>query len=94
MRRLIIDCEINNLVNMHHGEPTILGFDFYVNDEDAIDTIEFIKEELKKNNLPLMCTDNKPMYIIDGQKIKIWTKDEIAKRIAEGYLISIKPIDI
>lgn len=80
MRKIIVDCERNDPVDIRCGGPVTLGFDFFVNDEEADNMISFIKEELKKNNRPLMainhyaCQDTTP-----------WTKEMISQCIKEGY---------
>lgn len=81
MIKIIIDCEENDIVDIKCGGPRILGYDFYVEDENVDDMIIFIKEMLKKYNQPLM--DIKT--ILDVTCTYVWNKENIEKCIKEGY---------
>ena len=80
MRKIIVDCERNDPVDIRCGGPVTLGFDFFVNDEEVDDMISFIKKELNKNNLPLMAINH-----YQCQDTTPWTKEMIRNCIREGY---------
>lgn len=80
MRKIIVDCERNDPVDIRCGGPVTLGFDFFVNDEEADDMISFIKKELNKNKLPLMAINH-----YQCQDTTPWTKEMIRNCIREGY---------
>ena len=80
MKKIVIDCERNDIVDIKCGGPEYLGFDFFVEDENIDEMILFIKEELKKNNLPLISIN-----YYDTNNTKIWTKEQISECIKEGY---------
>ena len=80
MKKIVIDCERNDIVDIKCGGPEYLGFDFFVEDENIENIITFIKEELKKNSLPLISIN-----YYDTNNTKVWTKEQISKCIKEGY---------
>ena len=80
MRRIIVDCERNDPIDIRCGGPITLGFDFFVKDEETDDMISFIREELKKNNRPLMAINHFACGVITP-----WTKEMISQCIKEGY---------
>lgn len=81
MKKIIVDCERNDPVDIRCGGPQILGFDFFVKDENVDEMISFIKEQLKLNHLPLMAITT----VFAPTEAKLWTKEMIAKCIKEGY---------
>lgn len=87
MIRISVYCEPNDIVDIKAGGPDWQGFDFYINDNDNQDDyISFIKEEIKKNNLPLdsiyanKCSKSFSMYVGDA-----WDKKMISDCIKRGY---------
>lgn len=87
MVRITVNCEPNNIVDIKAGGPDWLGFDFYINDNDNQDDyISFIKDEIKKNNLPLdsiyanKCSKPFGMYADAA-----WHKKMISDCIKRGY---------
>ena len=81
MKKIIVDCERNDPVDIRCGGPQILGFDFFVKDENVDEMISFVKEQLKLNHLPLMAITT----VSAPTEAKLWTKEMIAKCIKEGY---------
>ena len=82
MIKIVVDCEENDPVDINAGGPMWLGFDFYINDADNIEEYKsFIKEELKKNNLPI---DDIHSFN-SGITTKAWSKEMIADCIKKGY---------
>lgn len=80
MQQIVVDCERNDLVDVKCGGPITLGFDFFVNDTNVGDMIDFIKEELHRNKLPLMHISHK-----DCIETTAWTKEMIRDCIKGGY---------
>ena len=81
MTKIVVDCEENDIVDIRCGGPRILGYDFYVEDEEVKDLVKFIKEMLKKYNQPLM----KIQTISNVTSFYVWNKENIEKCIKEGY---------
>ena len=81
MTKIVVDCERNDIVDIKCGGPHILGYDFYVEDENVNELIEFIKEMLKKYKQPLMRIST----IKNVTCTKTWDKENIEKCIKEGY---------
>ena len=52
--KISIDCIPNNLDDINIGGPEILGFDFYVREENAKKMMIFIAEVLTILNIPFM----------------------------------------
>lgn len=82
MIKIVVDCEENDLVDINAGGPMWLGFDFYINDTDNVEEYKsFIKEELKKNNLPI-----DDIHSFNSEvTTKAWSKEMIANCIKKGY---------
>lgn len=80
MKQITVDCERNDPVDIKCGGPEYLGFDFFVNDADVDEIIEFIKSELNKNELPLISIES-----YDCPDTSAWTKENISACIKEGY---------
>ena len=83
VKKIIVNCEQNDSVDMRCGGPPVLGFDFYIDADKNIDKmINFIKSELKENCLPLMsiCTEKDAI-----EEKYLWTKDKISECIKKGY---------
>ena len=82
-KKIIVNCENNDSVDVKCGGPYVLGFDFFVDsDENTENMIEFIKKELKNEGLPLQsiyCEN-----IIIPVKV-LWTKEMISNCIKVGY---------
>ena len=88
--RIGVDCVENDPIAIENGEPKYLGFVFAVKREEADDTIKFIEETLKTNNVPY-----EDVYVystISLPLVKIWDKEQIAKTIERDakYLIQMK----
>lgn len=84
-RKITINCEENDSVDIRCGGPRILGFDFIVDAEEGKADIEkFIRDELRKNNRPCQSIH------ISGSTCEvlpehIWTHNMISKCIKSGY---------
>lgn len=80
MKKILVDCERNDSVDIRCGGPQKLGFAFYVRDEEVEEMREFIRGKIEENNLSLMsiisitCSDTTP-----------WTKEQIEEEINRGY---------
>ena len=83
MKHTIIDCEVNTLENLCKGEPMVFGFDYYCKDEDTNETVEFVKDQLNNNNIPLLILDIKS--VMNSDIYPILSLPEIAKDISNGY---------
>ena len=82
MKKIIVDCEANDPIDIKIGGPNYLGFDFFVEDKDAKNMKKFILSELTKNKLPCI-----GIHITDEPRpnVKAWDKKMISKCIKEGY---------
>ena len=82
MKKIIVNCEYNDPIDIKCGGPHILGYDFFIDDVNVEEYIVFIKEQLKINKQPLM-----EISIRDENRegVHIWNKEEIQKCIKEGY---------
>ena len=80
MKKIIVNCERNDPIDIRCGGPINLGFDFYVNDDEADETVQFIKEKLRENNLPLM-----DIMVVNSVDVLPWNKEQIAECIKGGY---------
>ena len=83
MIKITVDCEDNyDVIDLKAGGSEILGFDFYISDEENPEEyITFIKDELKKNGLPLQSIRHHKVNMLT----KSWTKEMISKSISKGY---------
>lgn len=82
VKKITVNCERNDPVDMKCGGPAVLGFDFYVDaDEDMVD---FIKSKLRENGLPVMSisVSKKEDEIVEKN---LWTKEKISECIRKGY---------
>lgn len=79
--KIEVNCEKNDPVDIRCGGPKFLGFDFFTKKIDASDAIEFIREQLNKNSLPLINIDIQSA----SEDATIWTKEKIAECIKNGY---------
>ncbi len=77
--RIGIDCVKNDSVDIRIGGPQYLGFDFCVRKQEYDEMVEFIKQELAKNEIPILKIYDNGKYNID--EAKIWPKEKIAKCI-------------
>lgn len=81
MKKIIVNCEANDPVDIHIGGPLYLGFDFFVEDKDSEELICFIKNclaEYKRPCLSIVTVNVSPVS-------HTWTKKEIENCIKEGY---------
>lgn len=81
IKKIVVDCERNDSVDIRCGGPITLGFDFFVNDNEIDTAIAHIKKELKKYHRPLMgiTTADAP------DNAKHWSLGEISVCIQQGY---------
>lgn len=82
IKKIIVNCEENDIVDIKCGGPRFLGYDFFVNESESKDIINFIKEKLKEFNQPLLhifCID------IRDESVELWSKDKISECIKKGY---------
>ena len=83
MKQIVVNCEVNDPVDIKCGGEPVLGYDFFIEDtENTEEYVSFIKEELKANNQPLM---EIKVWDVLASKGTIWTKDMIKKCIERGY---------
>ena len=86
---IIVDCEKNDPVDYRCGGPYILGFDFFVTDENKNEILDFVKEMLIKYKRPIMdirVTEKRADEYVGQETIEYWSKKEkIEKCIKEGY---------
>ena len=76
MKRVIIDCERNDLDDIKYGGPQYLGFDFKVSDsEDDKELEAWLRKTLKKYGHNIISIK---IYKIDEN---IWTRDEMEECI-------------
>lgn len=78
---ICVNCVENDRVDIRCGGPHWLGFDFYVSKRYIKTYLEHIKECLQKYRIPL-----RSMHHIETEvhaDHKLWTKERIAKAIAE-----------
>lgn len=79
MKRVVIDCEKNDEVDIRCGGPQYLGFDFVVDDsENDKELYDFLKVKLKENGHSCL-----GIKIYDIPEYKIWTREEMEKCIKE-----------
>ena len=81
MKKIVVDCEYNDPVDIRCGGPRILGFDFYVNDESVDNIITHIKQELHHFGRPMM---NISVFNAPENAV-ISTKAMISECIKDGY---------
>lgn len=81
MVAIVVDCKENDIVDIKCGGPTMLGYDFFVKEEDVDATKELIKTELQKNNQPLLNITTREAPV----NAKLWTPDMIKECIIRGY---------
>lgn len=82
INKIIVDCEDNDIIDIKCGGPRFLGYDFFVNSEEVDEIISFIKEELKKNEQPLI----RIFHVKETNlSVELWTKEKISKCIKDGY---------
>lgn len=86
--KISVDCVYNDPVDVRCGGPKILGFDFYVKNEETEEMIIFIKETLKETKVPLMSIGviQKDLFLAEKE---IWTKTKIVECILKesDYII-------
>lgn len=81
LKKIIVDCERNDPVDIRCGGPVTLGFDFFVEDADVEKTLVLIKEQLKENDLPLEGTS-----ICDAPEGAVLSSEQfIIDSIRAGY---------
>lgn len=82
MKKIVVDCERNDPVDIRCGGPNYLGFDFYVKDEEVKELKDVILRELSKNKIPCLS-----IYVEDEerQNVKVWDEEQIIECIKEGY---------
>ena len=82
VRKITVNCEQNDSVDIKCGGPDFLGFDFFVDaDEDMVD---FIKSKLGENGLPVMSISVSEKENEIEEK-NLWTKEKISECIRKGY---------
>lgn len=81
MKTIVVNCEYNDPVDIRCGGPHVLGFDFYVNDNEVDEIKSFVKQKLHDYGTPLLdiLVTNAP------DNVTVWTKDMIDKCIKNGY---------
>ena len=86
--KIVVDCAYNDPVDVRAGGPKILGFDFYVKNEETEEMIRFIEETLKETKVPLMSIGVIQQNLFLCKK-QIWTKTKIAECILKeaDYII-------
>ena len=72
MKKVVVDCEKNDLVDVKCGGPQYLGFDFYVDDFDDEEIENFIRRTLKKYGHNCIGITVKEVSVP-----KVWTAQEI-----------------
>jgi len=76
-----VDLVPNDRVDIKAGGPPMLGFDFYVLDEERNEMMDFIKQELRKYGFWAWGVSVKGRNLqLVGQ---LWTKEMISKEIEE-----------
>lgn len=71
----------NDPVDIRCGDPYFLGYDFFVEDKDVNEIIDFIKETLKKHKQPFMSINTLNV----DYECKLWNKEMIEECIKKGY---------
>lgn len=80
-----VNCRPNNSVDIQCGGLVSISFDFYVDEKESIEkVIAFLREELKKNSLPLMSMVIKGYHRFAP---KVWTKKDIAECIKNSKTV-------
>ena len=82
-KHIIVNCKINDAVDVRCGGPKVLGYDFYVDPDDEIGIIEFIKKKLKRYGRPLLSIKSHDNEV---RKSHLWTKSMIEKCIMENEM--------
>lgn len=82
LKKIVVDCERNDPVDIRIGGPQYLGFDFFVKDEDVDTLREVILAELHKNKIPCISISIEEET---RSNAKIWDKEKIIECIKEGY---------
>ena len=81
MKRIIVDCKYNDPVDVRCRGPRMLGFDFYVQDEDVERVTSFIQAKLVEFGRPLL-----DIRACDAPVNAMESSEEfITKCIIEGY---------
>ena len=80
MKKIVVDCERNDLEDIRCGGPQYLGFDFFIKDEEAEELKQVVMQELRNNEIPYIS-----ISIENVPKIETWGKEEIIKCIKQGY---------
>lgn len=81
MKKIVVNCEYNDPVDIKCGGARILGFDFYVDNGEVDAVKKYIKEKLRERELPLM-----DIFVEDApDNAKRWSFEQISLCIDEGY---------
>ena len=77
MKKVIIDCEQNDLDDIKYGGPQFLGFDFVVDSSENDEELErFLRKTLK-----IAGHDCLGIKIYELDQPKIWTREEMEECI-------------
>lgn len=79
--KIVIDCIPNDPVDIRCGGPEILGYDYFVKQEETISLIEVVEKTLEELNLPIM-----EIRVEDEGKLRltekeVWTKERIIQSL-------------
>jgi hypothetical protein len=83
VKRITVNCEPNDRSDIMAGGPLMLGYDFFVKEEEASEIEEVIRKlfiKLNKHSVDVFSGDT---CWID--KRYVWTKKRIEDRIKKGY---------
>lgn len=79
--KIVIDCIPNDPVDIRCGGPKILGYDYFVKQEETISLIEVVEKTLEELKLPIM-----EIRVEDEGKLRltekeVWTKERIIQSL-------------
>ena len=75
--KISIDCQENDSVDIRCGGPEYLGYDFFIDCENANEMISYIKETCKELNVPILNLYLDQDKIYEKDEDKVWTKEKI-----------------
>ena len=75
--KINVDCQYNDDEDIKCGGPYCLGYDFYVNNQEVDEMMDFIKSTCDELNVPIVALyyDKEMLYEKDNEKV--WTKEKI-----------------
>ena len=83
MKKVIIDCEQNDLDDIKYGGPQFLGFDFVVDSSENDEELErFLRKTLK-----IAGHDCLGIKIYELDQPKIWTREEMEECIKKTTFV-------